>query len=100
VGGGPQSIWVAIDFPTERRKEIDVTLYLLDKTATRLPESHWFSFVPTTNGGNWKMSKLDESISFDNIILVCYMFLFILSNLCYLFLLCYLFVVCGLTSFV
>ena len=70
LGGAPVTIWLAVDFqPTNKR--LDLTIYLWDKTPpTRLPESHWLSFSPKTEGGGWLMSKLEELISPNDIILV------------------------------
>lgn len=61
--GGPDELFVTVTVPLETPR-IDFDLAWFDKSACRLPEALWFSFVPrTVSGGRWEMEKLGEWVS-------------------------------------
>eukprot|EP01089_Gocevia_fonbrunei_P013483 TRINITY_DN3465_c0_g3_i3.p1 TRINITY_DN3465_c0_g3~~TRINITY_DN3465_c0_g3_i3.p1 ORF type:complete len:696 (-),score=157.49 TRINITY_DN3465_c0_g3_i3:338-2425(-) len=60
--GAPKQIWLQIEFHEDI---LHYTVMLIDKTPTRLPESHWFSFNPALDKqdeGHWRISKLSSWI--------------------------------------
>lgn len=71
--GGARTVWVAITVaPKTSGKRIDVQLYLIDKTPTRLPEAHWFTFAPVAKRetDSWLVSKLGSMINPAEVVLV------------------------------
>ncbi len=68
--GAPKTAFININFP-HKQKNIYFDLYEIDKTPTRLPEAHWFSFnpqVPNDDGDEWLISKLGSNIGLTNIV--------------------------------
>lgn len=61
VGGCPGNISVGLFFAHDR-KEVEVTLQLLDKPANRLPEASWFSFIPPVEYGAWILDKMGQEV--------------------------------------
>eukprot|EP01087_Luapelamoeba_hula_P000994 TRINITY_DN10754_c0_g1_i1.p1 TRINITY_DN10754_c0_g1~~TRINITY_DN10754_c0_g1_i1.p1 ORF type:complete len:714 (-),score=88.74 TRINITY_DN10754_c0_g1_i1:50-2191(-) len=61
-GGAPQNIWVEYEAGD---RQINIRLLLSNKTSTRLPEAHWFSFMPdrSANPGQWIFSKLGADVN-------------------------------------
>ena len=61
--GAPQQAWLEITLPTFE-PEVTFKLQWFDKSASRLPEASWFSFVPHVRSPRqWRMDKLGEWIS-------------------------------------
>lgn len=64
--GGAQSLWLQYDIPTlqsgENINRIDIQLYIMEKTPTRLPETFFLGFNPQPDvlQGSWLMDKIDE----------------------------------------
>lgn len=61
VWGAPRTIRVGYRFPAAGGT-IEITLELLDRSASRLPEASWFGFRPRTEDGQWRMSKLGTAV--------------------------------------
>lgn len=66
--GSPHEIWIRMDFDTTK-PSIFVDIYLFGKTATRLPEAHWFSInaslpkiQPPSTCNSWMIEKFNEPI--------------------------------------
>ncbi|OCT15182.1 glycoside hydrolase [Paenibacillus pectinilyticus] len=61
--GAPQQLAIVYTFH-RNDATIDAELTWMDKTACRLPEASWFSFIPAVNNPNrWTMDKLGTQIS-------------------------------------
>ena len=61
--GAPQQAWLEITLPVYEPK-VAFKLQWFDKSATRLPEASWFSFVPRVRASRlWRMDKLGEWIT-------------------------------------
>lgn len=50
VGGWARNIKVELFFP-DNKKDVRVTLQWFNKSANRLPEAFWFSFIPAVKKG-------------------------------------------------
>jgi len=63
--GGAQQLWSHFVVSVNSSSiSIDITLQWFNKTATRLPESHYFTFNPRVSSPDqWKMDKLGELVS-------------------------------------
>eukprot|EP00656_Telonema_subtile_P000960 TRINITY_DN10457_c0_g1_i2.p1 TRINITY_DN10457_c0_g1~~TRINITY_DN10457_c0_g1_i2.p1 ORF type:complete len:711 (+),score=130.56 TRINITY_DN10457_c0_g1_i2:283-2415(+) len=60
VYGSPQEAWIQYNFDPATR-DVNVTLTLLNKTATRLPEAAYFGFKPSGSAsGTWAHHVLGE----------------------------------------
>ncbi len=61
--GAPKVVTLGMQFSASS-PEIRFNLQWFNKTASRLPEAFWFSFIPMiSQPQNWRMNKLDEWIS-------------------------------------
>lgn len=63
--GAPQSIFIEVNVTAADAGgalAIDWGLLVLNKTATRLPESLWMIFEPTGNSDHWRLDKLGNSL--------------------------------------
>lgn len=61
--GVPRKLVVMYAFH-KREPLIDVELHWFDKSACRLPEASWFSFMPLVDNPNmWQMDKLGQRVS-------------------------------------
>jgi len=64
--GAAAEYWVEYTLPlSPRDPAVAVTLRWFNKTAARIPESHWFRFVPSpalAKGGKWAYDKLGYAI--------------------------------------
>ena len=61
--GAPKKVW--LEYQVDGKEEegrINITLFLFNKTATKLPEAMWLSFSPLTLFPNesWRMDKLGQ----------------------------------------
>eukprot|EP00055_Hartaetosiga_balthica_P011906 m.55775 g.55775 ORF g.55775 m.55775 type:complete len:723 (+) comp7771_c0_seq1:40-2208(+) len=68
--GSPQQVWIEYIFTSG--SNVNVSVILFNKTATRLPESAWFSFNPLLKNPSsaWTMNKvMDETINPLNVII-------------------------------
>ncbi len=59
--GGPRDIRLSYLFPAGPGP-ISITLDLLGKDASRLPEASWLGFRPRTAAGEWRLGKLGTSV--------------------------------------
>lgn len=66
--GAPQQAWLEITLP-KYEPAVIFDLQWFDKSASRLPEAAWFSFIPIVHNPHlWKMEKLGEWVSPDEVI--------------------------------
>ena len=62
--GAPAMAWMRLEFDPEALGEVQASLTLVNKTATRLPEAMWVTNTPVGSGaGNWSMDKLGGAVS-------------------------------------
>lgn len=60
--GCPRDFWLEYAFVTGQA--IQIELQWFNKSASRLPEALWFSFVPSLAGsGDWRIDKLGQEVS-------------------------------------
>lgn len=60
--GAPAAVWVTLSAPRGAR-DVNVTVLLVNKTATRLPEALFLTFQPTNvTKGSWTMTKLGSAM--------------------------------------
>ena len=43
--------------------QVNLSLILINKTSTRLPEATWFSFKDSKNKNGWELNKLGSWVS-------------------------------------
>jgi hypothetical protein len=67
VGGSPAKITVELYLPA-KKKELQATLQWFGKTAYRLPEASWLSFIPPVQNGDWILDKLGQAVIFRDVI--------------------------------
>ena len=67
IGGSPDKISVELFFPNDK-KEFQATLQWFNKTAYRLPEASWFSFVPPVQKGRWILDKMGRPVDFRDVV--------------------------------
>ncbi|KRA24152.1 hypothetical protein ASD65_06725 [Microbacterium sp. Root61] len=58
--GAPRRVRVEYLFTAEGR--IEITLDVLERTASRLPEATWFAFRPRVGAGAWRLDKLGAQV--------------------------------------
>lgn len=66
--GAPQYLWESVNV---QKSQVEIELQWFEKTSTRLPEASFFSFepFPQNNNHEWKMDKLGELVSPNQVIL-------------------------------
>ncbi len=67
VGGCARDISIELYFPSDK-KEVHATLQWFNKSAYRLPEASWFSFIPTVPEGKWLMNKMGQAVDTRNVV--------------------------------
>jgi hypothetical protein len=67
VGGSPGKVEVELYLPAKKR-ELRATLQWFGKTAYRLPEASWFSFIPHVPDGDWILDKMGQAVNFRDVI--------------------------------
>eukprot|EP01090_Pellita_catalonica_P011857 TRINITY_DN2446_c0_g1_i1.p1 TRINITY_DN2446_c0_g1~~TRINITY_DN2446_c0_g1_i1.p1 ORF type:complete len:760 (-),score=113.06 TRINITY_DN2446_c0_g1_i1:691-2970(-) len=67
--GAPEIVWTNVTFSQSGGEQLAwIELVLLNKTATRLAEAHFFSFAPVQDApAEWGMSKLGSWINPENV---------------------------------
>ncbi|CAL1525890.1 unnamed protein product [Lymnaea stagnalis] len=66
--GAPQAFYVRYT-TNPATKGVDITLLMMGKVTTRLPESISFGFSPQNVDGSWSLSKMGQSIDPCNVVL-------------------------------
>jgi len=65
--GAPQELWLRINISNQQLGVINLSIILLNKSATRLPETMYFSMNPMPESdqimGEWLMDKMNEWVS-------------------------------------
>ncbi|EDQ89119.1 uncharacterized protein MONBRDRAFT_25732 [Monosiga brevicollis MX1] len=64
--GAPATVWLHYQWATANPSQLQLTVTILNKPATRLPESLWLRFDPSTDLSNtnygWSMDKLNTTL--------------------------------------
>lgn len=63
--GAPSEVWVQYDFPASPAGAINISLTILNKTATRLADGFFFRFNASSSIGgplSWKVNKIGQSV--------------------------------------
>jgi len=64
--GGPQNLWThfSVSIDSDKTISVNTSFSWWSKTATRLPESHWFTLNPLVSSpSSWQMDKLGHLVS-------------------------------------
>lgn len=67
IYGPPEMVHIIINLTDS--SSIYATLLVTNKTASRMPEAYWFTFIPVPNNASWFVHKVDTWIPINDIIL-------------------------------